>query len=1449
MSSHQAPQTVAAANAADETALTWSQELLWTGQRLHPESPLYNMALAFEIDGAINVSRFESAFRSVVNRSDALRTTLSSGESPMRCTREPYSAPVEFVDFSDRPDPQASSDEWIKTRVRRSLDAAVQLFDCALLRLSEHRHIWYLNQHHLITDAWSTALVFKAVSDEYVQLADVSFAHREPLPPYSGFARYLEHFAGTSPAAKAGAHWQSVRELGLSPLPLYGKKRAASESTRAERITLHLGPERSARILSLGSHVAQGLTTHASAFNVFAGLVAGFASRVSGQTDVAIGTLSHNRPTAVLKETIGVFVELFPFRVKVEGDDSFTHLLTKVRSESTSLLRYALPGVSDATLNRSLNVVLNYMTAAFSDFAGISTRFRLVHSGHSDATHDLRVQVHNFGDTDGFTVHMDFSAEKFTAGERALAAGHFLAFIDAALTAPDAPLNSLSLLGAGEENRLREEFSGAQATTVPSFIAPATVVEAIRASVAHDPDAEAIVFSGSMWTYGDLYARALGIAEMLDEIGVRGRRVALAIPRSAESVAAILGILEAGGTYVPLDPNAPAERNAFILKKTGAVAVVVSADGLAAQEVPIVDTRVAQPLNRAALEAQLNSPRPTPTASELAYILFTSGSTGKPKGVMVTHESLAHYAHWAADEYLNRDGHARFALFTPLTFDLTVTSIFAPLVSGRSIVVYPDKGEAVDTAVLDVFEDDAVDVVKLTPSHLALVVGGRQTERIRTLILGGEDLRRDLAVAGLSLVGGSRGGRVANEYGPTEATVACTLHVFEPDADASASVPIGRPLPGATIAIVGPDGSLVPTGVVGEITIGGPGVAQGYLDDPAQTAERFVPDPLDHGNTAYRTGDAGRWQPDGTLEFLGRLDRQIKIHGVRIEPAEIEAVLGEHPNVSNCVVVNLHEPTQRPAGPARRCIRCGISSDHPEAKFGSGEGEGDDVCSLCAAFDGYRGHAGKYFGRIDELKTVLTQRAQLYPGEFDCLMLLSGGKDSSYALCKLVEQGFRVLAVTLDNGYISDGAKENVRRVTRHLGVPHEFMTSPVMNQIFVDSLQRFSNVCQGCFKTLYTLAFNIALTRGIPSIVTGLSRGQFFETRLTEELFFGQQTTRKGLELVVLDARKAYHRADDYVNSLLDTRAFADDAVFERVEFVDFYRYCDVDLDEMLAYLDQTAPWIRPSDTGRSTNCLINDVGIHVHQLERGFHNYALPYSWDVRMGHKQRDAALEELDDEIDVSRVEHILNELGYTPRPRLRTTGPRLTAFVTLRGGATTSEFRHFLEARLPSYMIPSRFIQVDHIPLTDRGKADVSALEALSRASSSVPVPVSVSAPPSTPTERVLARLWSEALGVPACGIDDNFFEAGGDSITAIRVAARANTEGLGLTANHLFRHQTIRELARVVDDASRLDRGPNATEPNTATNQSTAPSRDTLSKIAQLLEKADRSTRSLLSKD
>jgi acyl-CoA synthetase (AMP-forming)/AMP-acid ligase II len=743
-------------------------------------------------------------------------------------------------------------------------------------------------------------------------------------------------------------------------------------------------------------------------------------------------------------------------------------------------------------------------------------------------------------------------------------------------------------------------------------------------------------------------------------------------------------------------------------------------------------------------------------------VIYTSGSTGNPKGVRIPHRALHHYVQWASRFYL-ADEPVDMPLFSSLAFDLTVTSIYLPLVTGGKVVIYREDGGPRDLSVYRVIKDDRVQMIKLTPSHLALV--GRMdlgTSRIRKMIVGGEDLKVSLAAR----IQRAFGGRVEifNEYGPTEATVGCMVYRFDPDADTSGSVPLGEAIEGAEILVLGDDAQSVGVGEVGEMFIGGRGVALGYVNKPEATRERFVAHPHVEGQVVYRTGDLARRREDGKLEFLGRVDRQVKIGAVRIELGEVECVLQEHPGVRAAVA------TLRTARGGNQevshCVRCALPSNYPGVSY-----DDSGCCNVCREYDRYQGRAKSYFRSMEELGGIFAEAKAAREGDYDCLLLFSGGKDSSYVLYQLLAMDLKVLAYTLDNGYISEGAKSNIRRIVATLGVDHVFGTTPAMDAIFRDSLEKFSNVCNGCFKTLYTLGMRLAHEKRIKHIVTGLSRGQLFETRL-DFLFRNQVFDVEEIERDVDRARRVYHAQNDFVGRSLDVGPRAEHSLLDDIRFIDFYRYCDADRRKIMAFLDGCKDWIRPADTGRSTNCLINDVGIFVHNRERGFHNYAFPYCWDVRLGLLDREEALRELGVDVNMENVEEILTRIAYDSTQEFRGDEPRLIAYYVCDGDVSAEDLRRYAATRLPAFMLPFDSIRLDQIPLTANGKVDWQALPLPERQEASKADYVASR----NTLERRIAAIWERLLDGRDFGIRDQFFDVGGTSMLAVLLYTQLEDE-------------------------------------------------------------------------
>jgi len=1336
--------------------VTQSQSLIHMGQALAGTAPLYNMAWRFDLHLDLDPSRFAQAFESVVGDNDAMRSTFKGGGPGLE--QIPRDAPLPFpppLDFSAEEDPQGAAASWIEQRARRPIDLSQTTYDSCLIKLEQTHWVWFFCQHHIATDAWSGGLFFKAVSDAYQGL---------PLSKASQFGSYAE---AETKAREDGslevslAHWQAkTRDHASSTVP-YGSSRNLSVSA-SRRISIPFGQERTKALKALSiTPPFRSISPDLSVFTLLSTAYVAFLHRTTGDQRITIGAPSHNRATPDLKATMGLFIEMFPLGVEIEDQDTFETLYARILAEVMGYLRHAKPGASSAATASLFNAVLNFIPVDYGRFADSKTDIQWLHPGAHDAGHDMRLHVYDFRGSGAYTVEADLNSAVFEQNIAKTLPDHFLSLFDALLGDATQEIADVPLRPAPDT------LKGPKRKVIHK-----SILEAIQAQICATPDAIALESPVGALSYTDLNAQADGFAALLPT----GQPVVIHATRSNELVIAILGALKAGAPFVPLAADTPPDRVKAIVEQLAPSHICLDAGtihSLGDLDLPV--------LNLEALPDASSAQGPTPDASDPAYMIFTSGSTGTPKGVVVDYQGLGAYVDWAAQSF-GAEGPKSYPLYSSIGFDLTITSLFVPLVTGGRIVVYPETKGGADLSILDVMREDRVDVVKLTPSHLALSCEVPQSlTRIKTLILGGENLTTALCRAAQSKLRADL--EIINEYGPTEAVVGCMIHRFDARADQMASVPIGLPADNMHIHVLDAGLNPVPIGVTGEIYIQGR-LATGYFGRDDLTGERFITHPVTKARL-YKSGDLARQDGEGSLHYLGRSDTQVKIGGIRIEPAEVEAALKTIPGISAAHVTTYARAVPKTETRPQSCTRCGITDDVPGTSINAA-----GVCSICEGFEAYKERAEVYFKTPEALQTLVDDLPGRKTGQYDAIVLLSGGKDSTYALYRFAELTSNILTLTLDNGYISDEAKANITRVVDDLGVDHRFLTTPAMNAIFADSLTRHSNVCQGCFKTIYTLALRVARDEGIPAIVTGLSRGQFFETRLTPELFENQAPSAEQLEDFVLDARKSYHRMDDAIAGHLNTSDLHDDQLFEDIAFIDVYRYIDVPVEEIYSFLSARAPWVRPGDTGRSTNCLINDAGIYVHLRREGYHNYALPYSWDVRMGHKTRAEAVEELNDAIDPARVQEILGEVGFDTS--LTGTKVELVAYI-VGDSLKDADIRALLAQSLPRAMIPSHIIRLEHLPLTGNGKVDGNALPApdIHRPQSS-----RANVSPQGPAETQLVQIFRAIIGGDQIGVTDNFYDIGGDSIAAIQIAMEASRAGLNMAPNALFEHQTIRELAR-----------------------------------------------------
>ncbi|MEM8907617.1 MAG: amino acid adenylation domain-containing protein, partial [Bacteroidota bacterium] len=983
------------------TPLTQSQLLLWMGQQINPDAPLYNMALAFELQGVIQAQAFQKAFKVLVDQCDAMRTVFALvDEQPVQRVLPQINIALEIVDWSSLAAEEI--EVRLQARSEQQFDLSSCLFDALLIKQEAQKYIWYLNQHHLITDAWAMTVQYQLMSELYQRALDDTLSEAPTVPLFQDYVQYEQQVRGHQDAALS--YWQEKAKQLPVPPHLYGHRQVTLQS-RAKRIKVDLGLERSNQLRALTKEAdLRSWTEHLSLFNIFASTLFAFLYRVSGQQKLAIGTPAHNRSTPAFKATPGVFIEVFPLLAEIAPAESFGSLVQKIRNESHQFLRYAQTGTSSPELSRGFNAVLNYINAHFKDFNGLPMQSDWIHPNHCDPGHHLRLQVHDFDASGSIQLHFDLNEVVFPPSLAAQVPGHFLRLLDAFIEDRSQPIVQPGLLSATELDQQLRQFNQTKTFDFQYH----SILELFEQQVAQHPSAVAVRFGATTMTYQDLAERANQLAHYLRSQGVTPQQnVALHLRRSPQLLISVLACFQLGASYIPIPSNYPPGRVGELLADAEVAALISTAALLQALE-SSPDLTIALDEQAASIESASKAKLDfQPAAGDLAYIMYTSGSTGRPKGVMITQQSLSHYIQWAIQEYSPVD-RPMVPLFTSIGFDLTVTSLFLPLASGGCSVIYEEALEGPDLALFQVIEDNQVDLIKLTPAHLSLLQGKTFPDaRIKTMIIGGENLKSKLAEAIQTAFGPQL--KIYNEYGPTEATVGCIVHQFSPKDKSQNSVPIGYPIPNTQAYVLDEALHPVPTGVAGELYLSGIDLARGYWQQADLSAQKFVAHPFRTDQKLYRTGDLACFTRQGLLEFLGRTDEQVKIRGRRIELGEIEAALQKHPEVQSCLV-DLRERKQQ-TEQVDNCISCGLPSNYPGAVF-----DETGTCHLCNSFEGYQKKVQKYFKAPEDLQALFATARAEQQGEYDCLMLLSGGKDSTYALGQLTEMGLKVLTFTLDNG-------------------------------------------------------------------------------------------------------------------------------------------------------------------------------------------------------------------------------------------------------------------------------------------------------------------------------------------------------------------------------------------------------------------------------------------------
>jgi amino acid adenylation domain-containing protein len=885
-----------------EVPLSFAQQRLWLVDQLEPTSWTYNITVARRLRGALQLDPLQRALDALLARHEALRTTYPVvDEHPVQRIRPPAPFELRIVDLTGWDDVEAEARRVADEEVRRRFNLTEgPITRGMLVRLSPEDQVLVLTMHHIATDAWSEAVLLHELSVLYDAFAN---GQPSPLPPlpiqYADFAVWQRQRIAGDVLHDQLEYWQH-RLQGMAPL-----LEIPADHPRP--------PRRTGRGGTVDIQISAPLTTalrrvtRAARATLFMTVLAGFQSllaRYSGQDDIVVGTAIANRPRQETEGLVGFFANTLVLRTHLSDNPSFLDVIARVREVALGAYRHQdLPfehlvkamgperTLGHTSLFQHMFVFQNALERDLT-LDGLTTeRFAL---DHDTAMFDLTLTLSEGQET--IVGTLEYATDLFDRTTAERMAGHLSRLLEAAVADPDRPIDELDFLDHPERHKVLVEWNDTRTNPENRCIH-----DLFEERAAAHPDAIALTAGDESLTYRELDERSGVLARRLRALGVGpDARVGIYLYRSADAIVAILATLKAGGAYVPLDPDYPVARLAFMVEDSD-VEVVVTGGALGDRlgwcrahilRMDVDNGSMAEPTN--------DNPVGTARSENLAYIVYTSGSTGTPKGVMVEHRAVV--ARMIGVDYIHFDKVGAVLHMAPLAFDASTFEIWGPLLHGACCVVYPDQRFALDRFGTALAAN--VDTLWLTSAVFNTVIDEdwRLLGGIRQLIVGGEALSADHVAKATALLPQMR---LVNGYGPTEATTFAACHEIRAMEPGTGRVPIGRPIANTELYILDGCQRPAPIGIPGELYLGGAGLARGYINRPELTAERFVPHPFcaDPEARLYRTGDLARYRSNGEVEFLGRLDDQIKIRGFRVEPGEVEAVLRQLPAVATAAVM------------------------------------------------------------------------------------------------------------------------------------------------------------------------------------------------------------------------------------------------------------------------------------------------------------------------------------------------------------------------------------------------------------------------------------------------------------------------------------------------------------------------------------------------------------------
>ncbi|MFE6503756.1 amino acid adenylation domain-containing protein [Kitasatospora sp. NPDC057738] len=893
---------------------SFTQQRLWVDEHIQGPSSRYNIPMAHELVGPLDITALGQAVQTLVDRHEVFRTTIEAVDGiPEQVIRAKAELPLTVVDLRDEPEEKQE-----QVLAALLLDSAQRPFDVErgpllrveLYRLDEDWHVLLINLHHIITDVYSFELAVAELLELYAAAADGGIpAAAKPPVQYADYAAWQRRTVTGTTLERQLDYWKDRLRgpLPVLDLPTDLPPRETGTSQGAS-VDIELPRAVSRRIRELSrEHNATPFMTMFTLLNVL-------LSRYSGQTDIVVGIPSANRDLPELDSMLGCFLNTLAVRSDLSGDPTLAELLGRVRGRILEAFAHqdvpyerVVNAVSTDRSSRQgpFRVMLAYQHAVPApELAGITVDDVELGLNLKAVKFDLVFRVVETEFT--YRLAVDYNTDLFVEDKAWRILDHLAVLAADAVAAPAKRLSGLTILPE-EERRQLEKWSTADCGPYPTDLFLHRLFEAQALST---PDADAVESGDERVSYHELDRRASRLADELTARGIgTDDLVGLCADPSVDLIVGILGILKSGAAYVPIDPLAPVDRMSYVVADSGMTILVTTPelrDQLPMAVLESVDV-VSTAQDGAQDQARDGAPGSALHPSQLVYLMYTSGTTGRPKGVGLPHTAITPWIQWAQDIRPIGPG-TRVVHNLSYHFDWSVEQMFHALTAGACLVMLPREVKADGRATARFINEQSIHMLYLTPTQMrGITDAGLDMPTLRHVSMGGENLDADLVARTRAVV--PAGCEIWNEYGPTETAGAALVGRMGDEPLERSSMPLGELIANASCAVVDRWGNLQPIGVPGELWIGGDGVARGYRNQPALTADRFAPDPARPDRRLYRTGDLVRRLPNGEMEFLGRVDNQVKIRGVRVELEEIESVLRGHPEVANAVMVL--EPDQR----------------------------------------------------------------------------------------------------------------------------------------------------------------------------------------------------------------------------------------------------------------------------------------------------------------------------------------------------------------------------------------------------------------------------------------------------------------------------------------------------------------------------------------------------------